>query len=271
MALLEEPIFGVRNLIDRQATVFTSAHDDPDLPAENLAEPDMDQPMRTTDATGTKVVTIDFGSVQSWQALALVWCNFDAATRMDLESGDSGGAYTTVVSNHFVSPPPNGWPAALGVRYPMFYVHPTPLSGRYARFSLHSATTLSYYEVTRGFCGPILQPENGSLQYGYKITYSDATITQRTPRGVPHRSTGDIARVLRLSFDELEDEEALNDFVPELELEVGRSGDLLVIPRHTETATLWHDTLWGYLTESDGTEHPNWGRWRHTITIMERI
>jgi hypothetical protein len=270
MALLESPIFGVRNLIDRAATVITSAHDDPDLPAENLAEPEMDEPMRTANATGTKVVTIDFGSVQTWQALALAWCNFDAATRMDVESGDSGGIYTPVVSNHFVSPPPNGWPAALGVRYPMFYVHPTPLSGRYARFSLHSATTLSYYEAKRAFCGPVVQPLV-AMAYGYRISYAHATQTSKTPRGVPHRSRGDIARVLKITTDWMTEQEALNQIVPDLELEVGRWGDVLVIPRHTQTATLWHDALWGYLTESEGAEHPNFNRWRYIFTFEERI
>lgn len=270
MALLESPIFGVRNLIDREATVITSAHEDPDLPAANLAEPEMDEPMRTADATGTKVVTIDFGSVQTWQTLSLPWCNFDAATRMDVESGDSGGSYTPVVSNHFVAPPPNGWPAALGVRYPMFYVHPTPLSGRYARFSLHSATTLSYYEATRAFCGPVLQPLVG-MAYGYRISYADATQTAKTPRGVKHRSRGDIARVLKITTDWMDDEEALNSIVADVELEVGRSGDLLVIPRHTQTATFWHESLWGSLIDSEGAEHPNFKRWRHTFTFEERI
>jgi hypothetical protein len=274
MPITQDCILAWDNLVDDPATTVTASSEaSADYAAANLQEPELDLTWRSADLAATPTLTIDLGSEQDWQLVALPLVNFTpGGTTVAIDSSNNGADWTSQGSAQIHTDVNLYWPRQIAQRKLLWKAWDAAISSRYVRFGFTTLPAEDHYEAARAFVGPLWQP-GVNMDYGFTFDVEEGTEEEKTPTGSPHYFAGRPARIHQYEFSRKLTESEMVDLGFDLLVAAGRRHDLLSIPIHTgytSRAQFWAP-IWGRITEYKAPSIEIFERWSAAITIKERL
>lgn len=245
-----------QNLVDTASLSASSSVGT--LPVTNLADYRPTIVWRATGRTA-EYVQADLGSTQFVQSVIAWNHNWTNASTIRLRVSNNSDMSSPTYDSGTV----DGWPSIVGAgeggagiggaggapilsafnqyRFYRVLLIPGSVSGRYVRLDMADPTnSAGYVQMGRLFIGSYLQPTI-NFQYGWKLGWKDLGLATRTDSGSVRFSKRGKHRVLELSWDYLEQGEALVSF-DDIGRIVGMSRDMFAVPMPDAGTSLQYRT-----------------------------
>lgn len=251
------------NLVDTATLSASSAVST--LPVTNLQDYEPSIVWRPTGCTA-EYVQSDLGSSQTVQAVIAWNHNWTNASAVRLRVSDNSDMSSPTYDSGSV----DGWTSIVGAgeggaglggvggapvlsafnqyRFYRVLLLPSGTMGRYVRLDIVDPTNAAgYVQMGRLFIGGYVQPTI-NFSYGWKLGWKDLGSTVRTDSGSARLNRRGKYRTLDLTFDFLEEGEALT-WGDDIGRIVGSSRDMFVVPEPDATTSIqYRTTLYGVPT-----------------------
>lgn len=268
------------NKCQLSAATLTASADNSSLPVSNLKTPIAKVRYRTPAGTTGFTVTVDFGSVQSIDVLAIQQPDdaggidadneprgFMAATDTVLHTLDNVTAGAGSLLNSGVIQ--GNWVEGYGLHY---YVLPAPVLARYWQFTINaiSLASLGFVDLGLIWAGLGWRPTYNMI-FGYQFGFEDVPDISVQPRGLIEFVDDTATRqICQLGFDSLTQAEGINSML-ELQRKAKRQNQVLFLENPEDTVYGTRRGMIGRIRETTPISIPTFAQMQKTFTINQSL
>lgn len=268
------------NKCQLSAATLTASADNSSLPVSNLKTPICKVRYRTPMGTTGFIVTVDFGSLQTIDVLAIQQPDDAGGIDADNEARGFMAATDTVV--HKLDDVTEGagsllntgviqgqWVEGYGLHY---YVLPAPVTARYWQFTINaiSLAALGFVDLGLIWAGLGWRPTYNMI-FGYQFGFEDVPDISVQPRSLIEFVDDTATRqTCQLGFDSLTQDEAITDML-ELQRKAKRQNQILFLENPEDTVYGTRRGLIGRIRETTPISIPTFAQYQKTFTINQSL